>query len=261
MMIKKIQAYWKENLPQTGEKSYSVCLGKNYDENEYKRYNVYHKYLPKIAEFDKYKGKKILEVGMGFGTDILQYAKNGSIVTGIDLTHESVKIVTERFKLKGLKGDFRQANAESLPFEDNTFDLVYSVGVLHHTVNTKEAIEEIRRVLKPKGKAIIMLYARGLKYIHSWILLKNLMPKSKRSPRNELWGSPVSIVFRKKQVRDMFSEFSSFKMEVHRLAIFFDFPGNLFGFNFKFSDWFVSLLYKIKAERVLGETRFITAVK
>jgi ubiquinone/menaquinone biosynthesis C-methylase UbiE len=103
---------------------------------------------------------RVLEIGCGLGTDGAQFARAGADYTGVDLTEAAVEQSRRRFELAGLPGEFRVADAEHLDFADESFDLVYSHGVLHHTPDTAGAIREVHRVLKPGGRAIVMLYHR-----------------------------------------------------------------------------------------------------
>jgi ubiquinone/menaquinone biosynthesis C-methylase UbiE len=119
-----------------------------------------------FAEFERWSGRDVLEVGVGLGTDFIQFARAGANLSGIDLTQASVDLVRQRLALEGLAAEVRQADAERLPFLDETFDLVYSWGVLHHTPDTRVAVDEVRRVLRPGGEARIMLYSR-----RSWVAL------------------------------------------------------------------------------------------
>ena len=117
-------------------------------------------HIPYAAGFDQAKNLRVLEVGCGLGTDGAQFAKAGADYTGIDLTEAAVGLARRRFELFNLPGTFRVADAEKLDFPDNSFDLVYSHGVLHHTPNTAGAIRELHRVLRPGGRALVMLYHR-----------------------------------------------------------------------------------------------------
>jgi len=117
-------------------------------------------HIPEAAGFDETKNLHVLEVGCGLGTDGAQFAKAGADYTGIDLTEAAVNLARRRFELSDLPGDFRVADAERLDFPNTSFDLVYSHGVLHHTPDTAGAIREIHRVLRPGGRAVIMLYHR-----------------------------------------------------------------------------------------------------
>jgi len=134
-----------------------------FDEVERSRYEL-EPFIPAFAEFDRWRGRRVLEVGVGLGTDFVRFGRAGARISGVDLTEASVDLVRRRLELEGLEGKVRIADAESLPFEDGSFDLVYSWGVLHHTPNTPAAVGEVRRVLVPGGEARVMLYSR-----RSWV--------------------------------------------------------------------------------------------
>src|SRR6266851_6021983 len=118
-------------------------------------------HIPEAADFAGACGLRSSEIGCGLGTDGAQFAKAGADYTGVDLTDAAVELATKHFELLGLRGAFRTADAENLDFADDSFDLVYSHGVLHHTPDTALAVREIHRVLKPDGRAMVMLYHRG----------------------------------------------------------------------------------------------------
>ena len=118
-------------------------------------------HIPEAAGFAGARGLRVLEIGCGLGTDGAQFARAGADYTGVDLTDAAVELARERFRLFDLPGEFRIADAERLEFPDASFDLVYSHGVLHHTPDTAGAVREIHRVLRPGGRAIVMLYHRG----------------------------------------------------------------------------------------------------
>lgn len=118
-------------------------------------------HIPEAAGFSQSGNLRVLEVGCGLGTDGAQFAKAGADYTGIDLTEAAVDLARRRFELFNLPGAFRVADAERLEFPDNSFDLVYSHGVLHHTPDTAAAVREIHRVLRPGGRAMVMLYHRN----------------------------------------------------------------------------------------------------
>lgn len=117
-----------------------------------------------FAEFDKAKGKDVLEIGVGMGADFVRWLRSGARATGVDLTERAVEITRRRVRDEGFEADVRVANAEALPFPDSSFDLVYSWGVLHHTPDTRQALREAVRVLRPGGMLKVMIYHR-----HSWV--------------------------------------------------------------------------------------------
>ena len=135
-------------------------------EVERHRYGVYARWMPEVMEFSAHAGQDVLEIGGGIGTDLAQFAVNGARVTDLDLAAGHLRLAEENFRLRGLRGRFLHHDAESLPFEDASFDLVYSNGVLHHTPNTRAVVGEIHRVLRSGGRAIVMLYAEDS--LHYW---------------------------------------------------------------------------------------------
>ncbi|MDP3716191.1 MAG: methyltransferase domain-containing protein [Acidobacteriota bacterium] len=137
-----------------------------FQEVESHRYGAYAPWMPALMEFDQHAGHDVLEIGGGIGTDLSQFARHGARVTDLDLSAGHLALAQENFERRGLRGRFVHYDAETLPFEDHTFDLVYSNGVLHHTPNTRQVVAEIRRVLKPGGKAIVMMYAEHS--VHYW---------------------------------------------------------------------------------------------
>lgn len=118
-------------------------------------------HIPEAAGFNQSKNLRVLEIGCGLGTDGAQFANAGADYTGVDLTEAAVDLARRRFEMFDLPGKFCVADAECLDFPDNSFDLVYSHGVLHHTPDTAGAIREVRRVLRPGGRAAVMLYHRN----------------------------------------------------------------------------------------------------
>lgn len=124
-----------------------------------------------FAQFTRWRGTKVLEVGIGAGTDFVQWLRAGATATGVDLTEEAVEHVRRRLELEGLSAEeLRVADSEHLPFADNAFDLVYSWGVIHHSPNTSKALAEIVRVVKPGGTVKVMIYHRhSIEALFFWV--------------------------------------------------------------------------------------------
>jgi SAM-dependent methyltransferase len=156
----RVRAFWQAN--PCGVKFADAAPGTRrfYELVEAHRYTK-EWHIPIAADFAGARGLKILEIGCGLGTDGAQYAEAGADYTGVDLTEAAVQLARKRFELFDLPGKFQTADAENLDFDDESFDLVYSHGVLHHTPETGKAIQEIHRVLHPGGRAVVMLYHRG----------------------------------------------------------------------------------------------------
>ena len=116
--------------------------------------------IPGFAEFGRWKGRRVLEIGVGIGADYVQFRRAGAIAIGMDLSSQSLRLARQNLAINGLAGDLSNSDAESLPFAADAFDLVYSWGVLHHTPNMEAALDEVHRVLRPSGECRIMLYHR-----------------------------------------------------------------------------------------------------
>ncbi len=155
----RVRAFWQAN--PCGTKFADAPPGTRlfYERVEEHRYTK-EWHIPAAADFSSARGLRVLEIGCGLGTDGAQFAKAGAIYTGVDLTEAAVELARKRFELFDLPGTFRTADAENLDFADNSFDLVYSHGVLHHTPDTERAVREVHRVLRPGGRAVVMLYHR-----------------------------------------------------------------------------------------------------
>lgn len=113
-----------------------------------------------IFDYEGLRGKRVLEIGCGMGFMAMNWAMQGAKVTAIDLNPTAIKETKHRFATFGLEGDIQEVDAETLPFESESFDFVYSWGVLHHTPGIQLAINEILRVLVPGGRVGLMLYNR-----------------------------------------------------------------------------------------------------
>src|SRR5438045_6343084 len=132
--------------------------------------------MPEVMGFDKFAGKRLLEVGCGMGTDLLQFARGGAICTGIDLTPRSVEVSSLHFGLYDLRADFVLGDGERLPFGDASFDVVYSNGVLHHTPDTARALQEAQRVLRPGGALYFSVYNKNsIVYRVNLVLIQHIV--------------------------------------------------------------------------------------
>ena len=152
----EVQEFW--DRASCGEELYLPHRTVNgYADQADQRYEL-EPYIVPFADFDRWKGKQVLEIGVGLGADHQRFAEAGAKLSGIDLTEQAIRHTTLRFKLYGLRSQLRTGDAEQLDFSDNRFDLVYSWGVIHHSPNTKLAATEIMRVLRPGGHFKVMIY-------------------------------------------------------------------------------------------------------
>ena len=175
-----VQEFWQNNpcgaelvgdLNDNSRAEYEAFFAR-YDEY---RYTKESHILDRLNAID-FKGKRVLEIGLGQGADGEQIARRGGIYSGVDLTEEAVNRTRMRFTLKELPFErIEQASALRLPFDDDSFDIVFSHGVLHHIPDIKIAQNEIARILKPDGKLIAMLYAKwSLNYLLSIYFVRRI---------------------------------------------------------------------------------------
>lgn len=122
-------------------------------------------------------GRNVLEIGYGMGRDHLELAKRGAVLSGIDITPKNLEITREHLDVFGYTSDLHVGDAESLPFENNQFDFVYSFGVLHHTPNMEKAIQEVYRVLKPGGRCWIGLYNKNSLFYRGYLVPRYFLEK------------------------------------------------------------------------------------
>ncbi len=186
-----------------------------FDQIERERYE-WEPYIPPFARFHEGRGKTLLEIGVGAGTDFTNWVRNGAIATGVDLTAHGVALTKERLALEGLQADVRQADAENLPFADNSFDIVYSLGVLHTPPNPEKCVAEAYRVLKPGGTFRALIYNSN-----SWVgfTLWAMHCLAKGRPwKGPQWAiyhyleSPGANSHTVKEARQLFSQFRNTKI-------------------------------------------------
>lgn len=129
----------------------------DYDQFRYQN----ERHLPACIQALNVAGKKVLEIGLGEGAESERLIRRGALWSGVDLTAEAVERVRTRLTLRELPyEELRQGSVLDLPFADDSFDMVFSHGVLHHVPEIKQAQSEIHRVLRPGGELVIMMYAR-----------------------------------------------------------------------------------------------------
>jgi SAM-dependent methyltransferase len=212
----RVRAFW-ENDPCGSEHAKAPEGSPEFfAEVERERYEL-EPFIADYADFAHSRGRHVLEIGVGLGTDFVQFARAGAHVTGVDLTEHAVALVRRRLELEGLQGEVRVTDAERLPFEDRSFDRVYSWGVLHHTPDTARAVGEAIRVLRPDGDLCVMLYAR-----HSWVafgmwarhaLLRGRPWRSLADVISHHMESEGTKAFTASELRDLFRDLSDLRID------------------------------------------------
>jgi 2-polyprenyl-3-methyl-5-hydroxy-6-metoxy-1,4-benzoquinol methylase len=220
------QSWWSDN-PMTydwhGDIRHTPGTREWFDEIDRRFVEASRPYLTSQRSFDRIMpndlhGQRVLEIGCGMGLHSLELARRGAQVHAVDLTDVAVEATRSRMKEFGMDAEVRCADAESLPYDDQTFDLVWSWGVIHHSARTTRIVREIARVLKPHGEARVMVYNREGR-IARLILLRHYLLGGefiRRTPDETLWhwtDGYSARYYHKEQLDDMargfFEEVSS----------------------------------------------------
>lgn len=216
MEKERVKAFWDSQPCGTRDIPYPEGSAAWFDAITQRRYEL-EPFIGKYAQFDKWTGRKVLEVGCGVGTDLFQFAKGGARVVGIDLSPKSVFLTKRRFQISKVEADILIADAENLPFKDSKFDLTYSWGVLHHTPEPERAIHEIYRVTGPGGQICIMLYNRhSLVSLQLYVRFGLLSFKPFRSLKDIIarrHESPGTKAYTRAEVQRLFLVFKPVQIE------------------------------------------------
>ena len=225
-----------------------------FDEVEKKKYFVeYH--IPKFANFPNWKNKKVLEIGCGLGTDAVNFSRYGADYTGLELSIKSLNLAKQRFEVFNLKGKFYEKNGEE-NVDDlglNSYDLVYSFGVIHHSINPQKIVDNVYKLLKKGGTFKLMLYAE-----HSW---KNIMIKNDKDQYEAQDNCPLATTWTNNQIYELLKDFKDITIEQNHI-----FPYKIESYKDNIyikHEWFETMpenLFKI-LEKNLGWHLCITCQK
>jgi ubiquinone/menaquinone biosynthesis C-methylase UbiE len=207
--IADVEQYWDARPCNIRHSPKPVGSREYFDEVEARKYLV-EPHVPAFAEFERWAGKRVLEVGCGIGTDSINFARAGARLTAVDVSGESLRVAAQRAAVMELidRIEFIRANAEELTsaLPDERYDLVYSFGVVHHTPHPERALAQMRRFLAPDGILKLMIYHR-----RSWKVLSIVA----RQGRGRFWksdelvathseaqtGCPVTFTYTQKEAR------------------------------------------------------------
>ena len=213
--IQSVRDYWNRRPCNIRHSTAEIGTKEYFDQVEARKYLV-EPHIPAFAEFEKWKGKKVLEIGCGIGTDTINFARAGAEVTAVDLSSESLKLAKQRAEVFGFSDriNFYEANAEKLSeiIPPQKYDLVYSFGVIHHSPNPEKIIAQISQHFVRPGSTLklIVYYRRSWKVL--WIMLTY--------GRGQFWkldrwiaehseaqtGCPVTYSYTKDSVKDLIGE-------------------------------------------------------
>lgn len=221
--IHRVGAYWDARPCNLRHSPQAVGTPEYFAEVEARKYLV-EPHIPAFADFAAWRGKKVLEIGCGLGTDTINFARAGAQVTAVDLSEASLTLARRRAEILDLDITFYQGNAEELAavVPPDTYDLVYSFGVIHHTPHPRRVIEALRGYLGPDSLLKIMVYHR-----HSWKVFWILMQYGKGAFWNtdELvarhseaqTGCPITYTYTRQSIQELLSGFEIVSTQVDHI--------------------------------------------
>ena len=208
--IDDVKQYWDDRPCNVKHSKKDLGSMEYFDEVERKRYTA-EPHIPKFADFSAWKGKKVLEIGCGLGTEGINFARHGANYTGTDLSIESLNLAQKRFEVYNKKGRFFEGNAEKLstfvPAEK--YDLIYSFGVIHHSPKPNLIIDQIYKYMDESSILKIMLYAKD-----SW---KNYMIDAELDQPEAQYGCPIANTYSKDDVKNLLHGFDILSIEQNHI--------------------------------------------
>lgn len=204
-----VREYWNRHIHDLEITTHPVgSRGFFADLDQYHFEKLHH--LLRLVNFEGYRGRRVLEVGCGAGTDLARFAKAGAVVTGVDIAASAIALAKQNFEQQGLQADLREADGEHLPFAADSFDLVYAHGVVQYTSGAQALVDECRRVLKPGGEAIFQVYNRM-----SWL---NALSKLMKVPL-EHEDAPVLVKYSAAEFRELLDDFRDVRIVGERFPV------------------------------------------
>ncbi len=211
--INTVRDYWNARPCNIRHSTQPIGTREYFDQVEARKYFV-EPHIPGFAEFEKWKGKKVLEIGCGLGTDALNFARAGADYTAIELSEKSLELARKRFEVFGLQGNFYNGNAEQVDtiVPVQTFDLIYSFGVIHHTPHPEKVIEVVKKFMGPQSEFRLMMYAKN-----SW---KNFMIESGLDQPEAQSGCPIAFTYTHEELRELLHDFEVTEMRQEHIFPF-----------------------------------------
>ena len=198
--LDSVRDYWNRRPCNVRHGTAPIGTREYFDQVEARKYMV-EPHILAFTEFDKWAGKKVLEIGCGIGTAAVSFARAGAIYSAIELSEESLNLAKKRFDTFGLNGRFFSGNAEELssivPVEN--YDLIYSFGVIHHAPHPERIVSEVRKYMGKDSEFRLMLYAK-----ESW---KNIMINAGLDQPEAQSGCPIAFTYSHDEVRNLLGDF------------------------------------------------------
>jgi SAM-dependent methyltransferase len=208
-LARHVRAYWNERIHDLEMTSQPVGSRAFFDELDEYRFDKLA-YLPRVVDFAAFRGRRLLEIGCGIGTDLVRFAAGGARVTGVDLSTMAIGLAGKNLAAHGRCGSVLVADGATLPFADASQDVVYAHGVLQYAPDPRRIVEEAQRVLRPGGTAIFMVYNR-VSWLHALSKLMKVDLEHQDAPVLRLYSIP--------EFRDLIHGFSQTTLIPERFPV------------------------------------------
>jgi len=206
VLIEEVKRFWNDRPCNVRHSSKEIGTKEYFNEVERKKFFV-EPHILKFTQFLQWKNKKVLEVGCGLGTVGINFALNGADYTGVELSSESLELAKKRFEVYNKYGKFYLGNAEELSFfvPVETYDLIYSFGVIHHSPHPEKIVSQIKKYMNENSVLKIMLYAKD-----SW---KNYMIDAGLDQPEAQYGCPIANTYTKQDVVELLNGYEVLSIE------------------------------------------------
>lgn len=253
--ISDVREYWDSRPCNIRHSPAKVGTVEYFEQVEARKYFV-EPHIPRFADFARWRGKRVLEIGCGIGTDAANFARAGADYTGVELSSVSLDLAKQRFEVFNLPGRFLVADVESLLDSElaaEQFDLIYSFGVLHHTPKPLRALQQLRRLCDQDGELRIMLYARN-----SWKAA--LIEEGFDQPEAQ-HGCPIAFTYTREEVRELLAAAGFLATEIIQDHIFPYRVVDYVNYEYVKEPWFAAMPDELfrAIERQLGWHLLATA--
>jgi SAM-dependent methyltransferase len=243
--INDVMKYWDKRPCNLRHSDAPVGTKEYFDQVEARKYFV-EPHIMEFSEFDRWRGLKVLEIGCGIGTMATSFARAGAEYTGVELSKESLNLTRKRFEFFGLSGHFYLGNAEELsqflPLE--SYDLIYSFGVIHHSLHPERIVAEIKKYMSPDSEFRLMLYAE-----HSW---KNILIEAGLEQPEAQTGCPIAKTFSRDAILHLLNDFKI--IDLYQSHIFPYVVEKYISHEYELQPWFALMPKKMftALEQFLG---------
>jgi len=223
--IEEVKRFWDRRPCNIRHSTKPLGTREYFDEVEQRKYFV-EPHIPSFAEFEKWSGKRVLEIGCGLGTEATNFARHGADLTIVELSKESLDLAKQRFAVYGLKANFILGNAEDLDIllkSEEKFDLVWSFGVIHHSPHPEKILAKCKNLLKDDGEIRMMVYSKiSYKLFHlmketgiwDFSSLDDLISSYSEAQT----GCPITYSYTIEGAKKLFSEFTI--LDIRKTHIF-----------------------------------------